>query len=530
MISKRTPLLSLTVALLLFLCSPLRAAEVARLLEEGEKQLEAWQPAPAEATASRLAARQPRSAPVLDFAARVAFFQGRYEQSVELFEQALAVESQDDRRQALRLLAQQTRDTVKQLKRHESPHFVLFLDEERDAILVPHALDALEKSYEAIGKSLGYYPQGKVRVEIAPDAAAFNAISTLSLRDIEETGAVGICKFNKIMTISPRALIQGYRWLDSLSHEYLHYVIVALSRNQAPIWVHEGTARFLETRWREAAAAGDKQDYLTPANETLLARALEAGTFIGFKKMEPSLIHLETPEEVQLAYAEAASAIDFIVDQADSKGLNEFLTALADAPAPAAIQKVLGIPMEAFEAQWKRFLGRKGLKEIDGARVRRLTVKLGPGQDEGTVELKEIQSEVARNRTHLGDRLWQKKRARAAAAEYRRALQASPNSAIILNKLARVLIELRQHRDALTHLKKAAGLDPDRITTYLNLGQVHHAMKNHKEAKAALEEAMQINPFDPTIYRLMYAIHLAENNPAGARKFQSVLEKLFRRK
>ncbi len=56
---------------------------------------------------------------------------------------------------------------------------------------------------------------------------------------------MGICKFNKLMIISPRALSFGYRWLDSLSHEYLHYAIVALSNNQAPIWLHEGMARFL---------------------------------------------------------------------------------------------------------------------------------------------------------------------------------------------------------------------------------------------------------------------------------------------
>ena len=120
-------------------------------------------------------------------------------------------------------------DVHKSLKRHESAHFVLFVDDKRDGILVPHALDALEKTYEAIGAELGYFPKEKVRVEVAPDATSFNAISTLSLRDIEETGAVGICKFNKLMIISPRALSFGYRWVDSLSHEYLHYAIVALS-------------------------------------------------------------------------------------------------------------------------------------------------------------------------------------------------------------------------------------------------------------------------------------------------------------
>ncbi len=65
------------------------------------------------------------------------------------------------------------------------------------------------------------------------------------------------------------------------------------------------------------------------------------------------------------------------------------------------------------------------------------------------VELKEIQSAVARNRTHLGDQLLAKGSAAAAASEYQRALQASPHSPIILNKLGRVMIEMNRSDEAL---------------------------------------------------------------------------------
>src|SRR5204862_272299 len=88
----------------------------------------------------------------------------------------------DQRRQALKLHTQLTQDVVKNLKRVESAHFVIYLDDKRDGILAPYALDTLEKSYEAIGAELGYYPKEKVRVEIAPDATSFNAISTRQSR------------------------------------------------------------------------------------------------------------------------------------------------------------------------------------------------------------------------------------------------------------------------------------------------------------------------------------------------------------
>ncbi len=524
--------LSLALSLLTLLTlypSPANGqADTEALIKQAEELLEAWRLPQADEIASRLVRENPKSPVALDLKARVAFYQGRYEEALRSLEQALAIESANERRQALRLLTQQTLDTVKKLKRYESAHFILFLDEERDGILVPHVLDTLEKSYQAMGQALGYFPQAKVRVEIAPDVASFNAISTLSLRDIEETGAVGICKFNKLMTISPRALVQGYRWLDSLSHEYLHYAIVGLTDNKAPIWLHEGMARFYETRWRRPEPSKDREDYLTPANRTLLAQALEKNRFVGFKKMEPSLIYLETPEEVQLAYAEAASAIDFMIYRKGQAGIRELLSELGKRPTAEAIEKVLGTSFASFEIELREFLKEKGLKEIEGSRVRKLKVKGSQKEDEETVELKEIQSIVARNRTHLGDQLWERRRIIAATQEYQRALQASPHSPIILNKLARVLIQRENHKEALPYLKKSQTLDPDHVGTYVQLGRLYHATKNYSEARIVLEEAIQINPFNPIIYRLLSEIYGASGDQDQAKKAKATLDRLMR--
>jgi len=221
----------------------LPAAEVESPFKQGEELLDAGRITQAEELAAKSLRENSRSGPALAFDGRVKFYQGRYPEALASLEKSLAVDSQDQRAQGWKLLTQLTLDVVKTLKRFESPHFALYLDEKRDGILAPYALETLEKSYEAIGAALGYYPKEKVRVEIASDAPSFNAISTLSLRDIEETGAVGICKFNKLMIISPRALSFGYRWLDSVSHEYVHYVIVNISNHQARIWLFNGTAR-----------------------------------------------------------------------------------------------------------------------------------------------------------------------------------------------------------------------------------------------------------------------------------------------
>ena len=119
-----------------------------------------------------------------------------------------------------------------------------------------------------MAQQYGFKPKEKVRVELFPDAKAFYLASTLSVRDIEVTGAVGLTKFNKLQFLSPKALVYGYRWLDAISHEYMHYLIVKLTSNKAPIWFHEGLAKYEETRWRNGPS------YLSPLYQTLLARAL----------------------------------------------------------------------------------------------------------------------------------------------------------------------------------------------------------------------------------------------------------------
>lgn len=503
------------------------AAEVDRPFKHGEELLDAWRIAEAESLAANALRDNPRAARALEFDGQVKFYQGRYAEALKSLEQALAIDSQDRRRQALKLLTQQTEDAVKALTRYESQHFILYVDDKRDGILVPYALEVLENSYTAIGAELGFYPKEKVRVEIAPDAASFNAISTLSLRDIEETGAVGICKFNKLMIISPRALSLGYRWADSLSHEYIHYAIVGLTNNQAPIWLHEGIARFYETRWRKPARSSDTaEDYLTPANQTLLVQALKTNQFVGFNNMEPSLIHLETPEQVQLAYAEAASAIDYLNQSKGRDGVRDILAALINQSTPQAIEKTLAMSYDTFLERWKGFLKDKDLKEIEGSRVRRLRVKKDAGEETEAVELKEIHSVVARNRTHLADQLLEKGRPVAAIQEYKRALQASPHSPIILNKLGRVLIQMNRQEEALGALRTAIELDPDNANTLVQLGRIYHAQKNYQEGRAALEEAVQINPYNPLIYRLLNEIYTASGEKEKAKQARLNLDKL----
>ena len=293
---------------LVFLPHPVLPQDVPyEVISSLSERLEAWDVEDTWAEVKILLERNPKHARLLELASQIAFHRGDYPEALKLMKSAIEHGGESEKRRGLALFFEETIGVVNPFKRYESPHFVISLDEKQDGILAEYIIDGLEKTYQAMAQHYNFQPKEKVRIEIFPDTKAFYFASTLSARDIEVTGAVGLAQFNKLMVLSPRALVYGYRWLDAISHEYMHYLIMKLTHNKAPIWFHEGFAKYEETRWRNGPS------YLSPLYETLLSRAQAEGRLIRFERMEPSLVKLDTPEDVQLAYAQAASAIDFIV-------------------------------------------------------------------------------------------------------------------------------------------------------------------------------------------------------------------------
>ena len=459
--------------------------------------------------------KEPKDIDLLELASLTAFYRGDYQEAQKLMKSALALGGEDEKKKGFALFFEETIGVVAPFKKYESPHFLITLDERQDAILADYLIATLEKTYQIMAEKYGFQSQEKIRIEVFPDPKAFSFTSTLSPRDIEVTGAVGLAKFNKLMVLSPKALVYGYRWLDAISHEFMHYVIVRLTANKAPIWFHEGLAKYEETRWRNGSS------YLSSLYQTLLARALVDGKLITFGRMEPSLIKLETPEDVQLAYAQAASAIDFIIAKAGHEGLKKVMkrmVASRERGASESILEVLGLKFDEFENQWKEYLASKGLKEASGVHVRRYKIKEGRA-DEERLDMSEIKSMVSRNRAHLGDLLNERGRREAAVMEYRRALADANDSVPVLNRLSNVLISLGKDEEALEMLKRAKELSPDHPNIYAHMGKIYLKFKDYKRAEEAFQASIQINPFNPEVhFGLATALEVQGNKTAGQKE------------
>lgn len=486
----------LAIVLFLILLPSLSQAVSPETIQSLAAKLESWDIEEAWLEVKGQLLKEPGNPRLLELASHIAFHRGDYEEARRLIRLTIEAGGDEEKIKGFSHFIEETIGAVAPLKKYESAHFIIFLDEKQDGFLIDYLKEALENTCEVMARIYGFRPREKIRVEIFPNARAFYYASSLLARDIE-IGAVGLTKFNKLMLLSPGALVHGYRWLDAISHEYLHYLIVKMTANKAPIWFHEGLAKYEETRWREGPS------YLSSLYQGLLFRALTERRLISFDKMEPSVVRLETPEDVQLAYAQAASAIEFIIAKTDYKGIREVMRHMATLSrrgARESIRDVLGMTFEEFERKWKEFLASKELKETGGANVRRYKIKEGK-TDEERMDMEEIRSLVARNRTHLGDLLRERGRMGAAVLEYRRALSEVPDSISILNKLSSALIQTHKDDEALPLLHRAREIFPDHPTTHTNLGKVYLRLREYQKAKGAFLESIHINPFNPEVHQ-----------------------------
>jgi len=477
-------------------------SEVADGVSGGERgaaleALERWDLPAARAAFARLGAPQAPSDLLL--ASRLAFYAGEYAEAVRLLALVPPAVAALEPVAAYARLAAASLALDGRLAVKESEHFELHFDAELDWVLAEPALAALEAGYRAIGAWLGERAPQKVRVEIVAVAADFERVSGLEREQIETSGAVGVSAFNKIMVLSPRLLLRGYPWRDTLNHEYLHYLIVRLSANRAPIWLQEGLARSAEARWRTAAAAADLDDL----ERSLLARALRENQLIPFSAMDGSLLRLPSPGAVRLAAAECAFAVDYLIEGWGVGSVGRLLAELARTPPSQgqdpALEAVIGEPFARFESGWRRLLEQRGFREVAGIVVP--PYRLAGTGDAETWDLAEWQPLAAQSHLRLGDLLRARGNARAGLMEFEKARAAAPASPYAQVKTARALLELGRAEEAATAARAAVRLARGYPAANLALAAALAALGDHESEVEALRAALEINPFDYVAWR-----------------------------
>lgn len=491
-----------------------------------EGLMSAWQMKEARQAIDALKKEKPGSPEVLYLEGRHAFYSGQYADAAKQLDAAIAAAGASARPGWIQLrdIASATHEVTKNYERHVSPsgNFEVFIEPGVDRVLLPYAFEALDAAYEAFGEEIGFKPVTPIRVEVYPRTAVLAQVSILTEEEIRTSGTIALCQYNRLMITSPRALMRGYGWVDTLVHEYVHYVINSKTYNRVPIWMHEGLAKYLERRWR-----GPNAHQLALSSEQLLHDRLKANTLISFDDMHPSMAKLPSQEDAALAFAEVYTVMEYFHKKVGPGAFAKLLDTINEGyEAPDAFAKVLGTTFPAFERDWLAYLKTRPVPNLpeETSYEDKLVFKEAPQQ---AGELDQIELPEARDHILLGEMLQARQRYGAAVVQYEKAVHLiGANNPILQTRLAQSLIRTDRPREAIAHLQGVREIYPTYLTTWIELGRAHLVMEEWAEARDHLREAARINPFNPEIHTLLASAYDKLGDAQGAARAREFAQML----
>jgi len=521
-----TVLAALT-ALSLATTTPAQAADD-ELLSRLHGLLSDWQTPRARQALTPLLADDPDDADLRFVEGRLLFFESRYTEALAVLD-ALVGDLGDRAPAVMRQFRDEVARTQETLKSFDE-----FVSSDgrfrirytgRDALIVPYALEVLQKADAVLAEDFAWRPEGQVVVEIYPQIRFLAAVSPLTEDEIETSGTIALCKYNRLMFTSPRALVRGYGWRDTLAHEFVHYYLTRQSENSVPIWLHEGIAKFQESRWRTGPDAP-----LDPPQEDLLARSLKADKLITFDQMHPSMAKLPSQEAAGLAFAQVHTVIGFLHRRAGYDGINRLIAELRTGKdMGSALHAVYGFDLDGLWTVWKRSMASAGLKTYPGLIQRSLEFRR-PGDPEDPAAEPEpdyatIGEKKVKDHAHLGELLRARSRFGAALAQYRKAMvlggDANP---LVQNGAAASMLELGRHADVPPTLERVSTYYPGFINTHLNLGEALMKLGRDADAAAAFDRAVGINPFHPRPHQALVDLYTRLGRAEEAARARKTLE------
>jgi tetratricopeptide (TPR) repeat protein len=382
--------------------------------------------------------------------------------------------------------------------------FVVYTPKGDNEILGKTALKVLRKAYLTHSSDLEYKDNMVVRLEILPSIEVLAKMSGLTLQEIQTSGTIALCDDNKVMITSPKALVKGYNWLDTISHEFVHLIISKKTNNTTPIWIHEGIAKFQETRWRLKSGL-----VMEKYSESILATAHKKKHYITFQEMSPSLAKLPSQHDAALAYAQVSTLIDWTFHNWGYKRINKLLMGLKKFNSDArAVSYAYGLTLNQLLNNWKKYLDIKKYKIYEGLITKPLIFKTLENKEDKLSEIKVFKNSKFKKFLRLGNMLYDQNRIKSAKIEYLKALKHKKYEYPYLeNRLSEIYLNEKMYKKVIDLLTKTIDIFPDYVDTYMNLGIAYYELNNYDKSEKMFNMANMYNPFLVEIHEKLLDIY-----------------------
>jgi len=460
-------------------------------------------------------------------ASRLAFYEGEYARAVSEIRAAVEETPEGDRlsrdKSYQQMLAhyETALAVTTDYESTEDPKHAVRFAPGADMILGEEGLEVLVACEREIAPLLGGSPDHKIVVELFPTADAFIDASddrspafddqgrviegtTRWRRAVQTTGVIGLSKWTRLLVTSPRAKPRGYDWKDTLAHEYIHLVVAARSADRVPVWLQEGLAKALESRWK-----GDSSVKISPHQETLLREALAADDLVTLEEMHPSMALLPTAERAALAFAQVALMVEYAISEGGEGAILKTIDAVRDG-ADAKLALAEGAGFSEFSAFYEGWLTYVRALELTSGNLSALPTVLDASGDDFAEDPLLAERKDLADFARLGDLLMDADRPLAALVEYTKATPPEePISPLLAVRLARCHLALDAPAEATRILEESVRLYPEFALTHKLLGDLLSRDGANIRAIAAYRKAHDLNPYDAEIQSALVGLYEA---------------------
>ncbi|MFW6172515.1 MAG: peptidase MA family metallohydrolase [Elusimicrobiota bacterium] len=422
------------------------------------------------------------------------FYSGNYSKSLKYFKSTKDTEKWEK-------IILELKPVTRKFKTIQSQYFKIRYTG-KDEIIAIYLKDILDKSAENLYKKLNWKPQKKVLTEIYPDKKSFQTASTLTDKQIKVSGAVGICKFNRIMFLSPKALKFGFDWPNTATHEYIHYIVGKVSNlGNFPLWMNEGLAKFLEEIWRKSESS------ISPVGINYLIQGRKYNKWVELDKMKHGMPNLQTKDDVTLAFAQVQSMIEYMVNRYGWDRISELIYELGNSKPSPAFKKAIGISESELFLKWKDYIKTAELKYTPGAKAPSYAFKNDPVN-----EINEWVADTAVSDMKLARDFKKEGYMEIALRKYNDALEKDPGNPVVLNRMGKIMAEIDNLKQARESFKEAINSNPSYPPPYINLSSIEFDTKRYDRAENYAKEYIYLSPYNPRAHEILIKIYKIKNN------------------
>lgn len=394
-------------------------------------------------------------------------------------------------------------DRLDKFARHETPHFIIKYDAEKDAGLGPYVADYLESTYSAVTGDFSAEPDEKTIIEFFPTHKAF----AVRITGKPWIYTVGASTGRVIALTAPRDATHTmgqYNLARVLKHEFVHTVTLAATHNRIPHWFTEGLAVYQEDSPRSFEWA------------ELLTDAMRRDRLFTLESIDWGFIRPKRSTDRQMAYAQSEWMVEFIIDRFGYDAIQKMLNRYQEGATQAQVLR------ELFELELAEFDKAFGQWSREGVARWACTFDLAPLED--VIELRSKAEESG-----VPDILGRLARAEYDASEYdraeaaaRRALELNPNERTALEifvSLHSLLIaeaagESRKklEDDTLPYAERLLAIDANNRMALKLKALIALRRKENALARDAFERLQRICAMDPASFRGLAGIYLEEGD------------------